>query len=124
MIPLLPFARFTQLMKAIDALPIPSKIYNQHRMEYDYILGQVSIAFSRGKALSVGDLTSCTVLGSQPTVNKRIQELIKYQLIEVQLCEDRRIKLLRISPAGERYLASCSDLMKKVISQAEQISNA
>ena len=30
----LPFARFIQLIKAIDQLPIPSELYNRHRMLY------------------------------------------------------------------------------------------
>ena len=38
---LLPFARLTQLLKVIEQLPVPMNLYNRHRMEYDYILGQL-----------------------------------------------------------------------------------
>jgi hypothetical protein len=40
----LPFARFIQLMKAIEQLPMPVERFNRHRLQYDYILGQLCMA--------------------------------------------------------------------------------
>lgn len=111
-----PFARFTHLLKSVEELPIPMRLYNRHRMEYDYILGQISLSSDSNRELSVGKLTSCAMLGSQPTANKRIQELIQFGLIEARNSEDRRQKILHLTVSGEQYLQTCSELMRKVLS--------
>ena len=92
------------------------RLYNRHRMEYDYILGQISLSSDSNRELSVGKLTSCAMLGSQPTANKRIQELIQFVLIEARNSEDRRQKILHLTVSGEQYLQTCSELMRKVLS--------
>lgn len=116
-----PFARFTHLLKAIEELPIPMSLYNRHRMEYDYILGQISISFciSGKREVSIGELTSCAILGSQPTASKRVQELIQFGLIEAGNGDDHRQKILFLTVAGEHYLQTCSELMQTVLSTSE-----
>lgn len=113
----LPFARFIQLIKVIELLPVPSEIYNRHRLQYDYILGQIHESTYKGRSVSVSELASCSILGSQPTANKRLQELLSYGLIESREGEDRRQKILTVSDLGNQYLMACSDLMVKVVSQ-------
>lgn len=113
-----PFARFTHLLKAIEELPVPMSLYNRHRMEYDYILGQISLGISRKRELSIGKLTSCPMLGSQPTASKRIQELIQFGLIEAGISDDQRQKMLNLTVAGEHYLQTCSELMQTVLSSS------
>ena len=117
----LPFARFIQLIKAIDQLPIPSELYNRHRMQYDYILGQLCVSSAKGKDVSVTDLAQCSILGSQPTANKRLQELITYGLIEAKEGEDRRQKILTLTNQGHHYLEACSAAMSKAVNQ--QVAN-
>ena len=114
----LPFARFVQLLKAIEQLPIPEDLYNRHRAQYDCILGKLCISSSKGRLLTVAELTNCPTLGSQPTANKRIQELVKFGLIESKEGEDRRQKVLKITPLGHRYLEACSEAMVKAIAKA------
>ena len=113
----LPFARFIQLIKAIEQLPVPSELYNRHRMQYDYILGKLCVNASKGKSMSVADLASCPILGSQPTANKRLQELITYGLIESKEGEDRRQKILTLTLLGIHYLEACSKAMDTVMNQ-------
>jgi len=113
----LPFARFIQLIKAIEQLPIPSELYNRHRMQYDYILGQLCVSSAKGKDVSVTDLAQCSILGSQPTANKRLQELIIYGLIEAKEGEDRRQKILTLTNQGHQYLEACSAAMSKAVNQ-------
>ena len=112
----LPFARFVQLMKAIEDLPIPEELYNRHRAQYDYILGELCISSSKGRVLTVAELSNCPILGSQPTANKRLRELIKYGLIEAKEGEDRRQKILTLTHLGHQYLEACSEAMAKAIS--------
>ena len=112
----LPFSRLVHLIKAIEGLPAPLEIYARNRMEYDYILGRLCLSESKGKILSVSDLTSCALLGSQPTINKRIKELVGWGLIEYRSGDDKRQKFVVISPQGEAYLERCSNLMIKAIS--------
>jgi hypothetical protein len=114
----LPFARFVQLMKAIEDLPIPADLYNRHRAQYDCILGKLCISSSKGRALTVAELSNCPILGSQPTANKRLQELIKYGLIEAKEGEDRRQKFLTLTYLGHRYLEVCSEAMAKAIAKS------
>jgi predicted transcriptional regulator len=114
----LPFARFVQLLKAIEQLPIPADLYNRYRSQYDCILGKLCISSSKGRLLTVAELSNCPILGSQPTANKRLQELMKYGLIESQEGEDRRQKVLTITPLGHRYLEACSEAMAKAIAKA------
>lgn len=109
----LPFARFVQLLKAIEQLPIPADLYNRYHSQYDCILGKLCISSSKGRLLTVAELSNCPILGSQPTANKRLQELMKYGLIESQEGEDRRQKVLTITPLGHRYLEACSEAMAK-----------
>jgi hypothetical protein len=111
----LPFARFVQLVKAIEKLPVPSEIFNRHRMQYDYILGKLCEGAAKGKQFTVAELSSCPILGSQPTANKRLQELISYGLIESKEGEDRRQRILSLTPDGHQYLEACSEAMKKAM---------
>ena len=115
----LPFARFVQLLKAIEDLPIPADLYNRHRAQYDCILGKLCISSSKGRVLTVAELSNCPILGSQPTANKRLQELMKYGLIEAKEGEDRRQKFLTITHLGHRYLEACSEAMVKAIAKAQ-----
>ena len=117
----LPFARFIHLIKAIEQLPVPSELYNRHRMQYDYILGQVCFSSSIGKNMSVNDLATCSILGSQPTANKRLQELISYGLIDSKEGEDRRQKILSLTNEGLQYLEACSEAMNKAINLPEAL---
>ena len=112
---LLPFARLTQLLKVIEHLPVPMNLYNRHRMEYDYILGQLCLSSAKGKSLTISDFSLCAALGSPPTANKRIQELMQYQLIDVYVGEDRRERILMITDLGKEYLRVCSELMEKAL---------
>ena len=113
----LPFARFIKLIKAIEELPVPSELYNRHRMQYDLILGQLCLNSSMGKSMTVADLASYPILGSQPTANKRLQELITYGLIESKVGEDRRQKILTLTVLGNQYLEACSKAMGMVMNQ-------
>ena len=113
----LPFARFIQLIKAIEQLPVPNELYNRHRMQYDYILGQLCVSSAEGKSTSVADLAGCSILGSQPTANKRLQELISYGLVESKEGEDRRQKILTLTNQGHLYLEACSTAMGKAVNQ-------
>lgn len=115
---LLPFARLTQLLKVIEELPVPMTSYNRHRMEYDYILGKLCLASTEGKSLTVSNFIHCGLLGSSPTAQKRIQELIQYQLISAQQGDDRRERILQITDLGKEYLRICSELMEKALVDA------
>jgi hypothetical protein len=109
------FARFIHLIEAIDQLPIPAELYNRYRTQYDYILVQICLGDWAGKKLSVSNLYQYPILGSQPTVNKRLRELINYGL--VQACEgiDRRQKVLVLTNEGKQYLEACSEAMSKAL---------
>lgn len=111
----LPFARFVQMMKAIEKLPVPTDIFNRHRMQYDYIMGKLCVGTAKGKQLTVAELSSCPILGSQPTANKRLQELISYGLIESKEGDDRRQRILSLTPIGQQYLEACSEVMTKAM---------
>ena len=113
----LPFARFVQLIKVIDSLPISADRYGRYRMQYDCILGQLCLCASKGKHLVVSDLAKLSILGSQPTANKRIQELISFGLIEPKEGEDRRQKILILTKAGDQYLEACSTAMSMALNQ-------
>ena len=112
---LLPFARLTQLLKVIEELPVPMTSYNRHRMEYDYILGKLCLGMTKEKSLTISNFIHCEMLGSPPTANKRIQELIQYQLISVHQGDDRRERILMITDLGKDYLRICSELMEKAL---------
>jgi DNA-binding MarR family transcriptional regulator len=56
-------------------------------------------------------------LGSQPTANKRLQELIGYGLVESKEGEDRRQRILTLTKEGYIYLEACSAVMSKVLNQ-------
>jgi hypothetical protein len=114
----LPFARFIQLMKAIEQLPMPAERFNRHRMQYDYILGQLCLAKAKGKDITVADLTDCVILGSLPTANKRLQELIACGLMISKEGDDRRQRILILSEAGHQYMTACSNAMEKAIQRA------
>ena len=114
----LSFARFIQLMEAIEQLPMPAERFNRHRMQYDYILGQICMAKDKGMDLTVTDLTDCAILGSQPTANKRLQELIACGLIISKEGDDRRQRILILSEAGHQYMEACASAMEKAMHQA------
>jgi len=111
------FSRFIQLIKAIEQLPIPAELFNRYRMQYDWILTQLCVTSFRGQQLMVSDFIACSILGSQPTANKRLQELIKYGLIEPKEGDDRRQKILVLTQIGSSYLEACSEAMTKAVTE-------
>jgi len=111
------FSRFIQLIKAIEQLPIPAELFNRYRMQYDWILTQLCVTSFRGEQLTVSDFLACSILGSQPTANKRLQELIKYGLIESKEGDDRRLKILVLTQIGSSYLEACSEAMTKAVTE-------
>jgi len=108
------FARFIHLIEAIDQLPVPTELYNRYRTQYDYILGQICLGDSMDKKLSVSNLYQYPILGSQPTVNKRLRELISYGLVQTSEGMDRRQKFLVLTYEGNQYLEACAEAMSKV----------
>jgi len=113
----LPFVRFVHLIKALEELPFPQNLYLRYQKEYDYILTALCYAQDAGKIITVTDLLSCPVLGSQPTANKRIKELVKLGLISMETGEDKRERLLTISQSGINYLKRCSEVMQLALSK-------
>lgn len=113
----LAFALLIELIKVVEPIPFPAELFNRHRMQYDSILGQLCLSSSKGESTSVTDLTTCPILGSQPTANKRFQELISYGLIESREGEDRRQKFLSLTTLGRDYLEACSEAMSQVVHQ-------
>jgi hypothetical protein len=111
----LPFSRLTYLLRAIEDLPMPPMQFYRHRNEYDLILGKICIAESKKKPLTVSDITSCAVLGSTPTIQKRIKELYQANLIYYAEGDDKRQKFLRIDDKGHRYLEMCSGLLQEAL---------
>lgn len=118
----LAFARFTQFFRVIDELPFPNTDFLKNRTDYDYILGKIYVNDAKKELTYVTDLIECSHLGSQPTVNKRIHELIHFGMIKEQLCEDRRRKSLQLSALGQHYLDSCSELMLQSIAASQSFT--
>lgn len=112
----LPFARFINLLKALEGLHIPYETFHQHRVQYHYILSQLCLAEAANRKLSIADLLNCPILGSQPTAHKRIKELIKFNLIAVKVGEDRRQRFLCLTDTGQEHLRKCSQLMMAAFS--------
>ena len=113
----LPFVRFVQLIKVLEELPFPQKLYLRYQKEYDYILSTICYAQNAGKIITVTDLLGCPILGSQPTANKRIKELVKLGLISMETGEDKRERILIISQLGINYLRRCSEVMQLALSK-------
>jgi len=111
----LPFVRFVHLIKALEELPFPQQLYLRYQKEYDHILSTICYAQDIGKIITVTDVVSCPILGSQPTANKRIQELVKLGLISMEKGEDKRERILIISQLGVNYLKRCSDVMQSAL---------
>ena len=49
--------------------------------------------------------------GAPPTIQRRIKELIDANYIETYNGADKRLRCLRLTDAGIRYLEECSDLL-------------
>jgi DNA-binding MarR family transcriptional regulator len=113
----LPFVRFVHLIKVLEELPFPQKLYLRYQKEYDYILSTICYTQNAGKIITVTDLLGCPILGSQPTANKRIKELVRLGLINMETGEDKRERMLIISQLGINYLRRCSEVMQLALSK-------
>jgi hypothetical protein len=112
-----PFVRFLNLLNAVDDFVIPLNLLNIYRVQYHFILGELCLAESEKRHMSVTDLMSCSILGSQPTAHKRIKELVQYQLIQSEIGFDKRLRYLTLTDLGHQHLRRCSELMQDAISQ-------
>lgn len=108
-----PFVKLINTLKAIDDLPMPMDLFNQHRWDYNNILTEVHAAWLVKQPLNVAQAIDRNSLGSQPTAHRRIKELVNMGLVEIYLGEDRRVKYLKVSANGVHYLERCSKMMRK-----------
>lgn len=79
-----------------DADELLCYIYEQNRAEKEVIMTH---------------LVHQKIFGAPPTIQRRIKELLDSYYIETYNGHDKRLRCLRLTNAGVRYLEECSDLL-------------
>lgn len=59
-------------------------------------------------------------IGSQPTVTKRVNELISLNLIETIDGYDGRVRSFKMTVTGQEFIQKCSQLLLKVAAENEE----
>jgi len=77
----------------------------------DALLGGVLEATLGGGRVCVTDLVQARRFGTLPTVSSHLAKLMKRGLLEQVVGEDRRLRYLRVTPAGIALLASREHLL-------------
>ena len=113
------FSKLVHLLHTVDNLGIPKKLFMRHRSEYEYILSQIQLANHDRAEVSMGTLLHYRILGSQPTINKRVKELEDLQLIRSEKNDDLRIRRLRLTNLGEECLERCSTILQSIYQVCE-----
>ena len=113
------FSEAIRLLYEFEDNPIPEKMFIRHRSQYEYILSVIHLGNFHKTEVSINSLISNTMLGSQPTICRRINELEKFKLIETKKTGDLRIRSLIISEQGEKYLQKCFDIFLYVYKLSE-----
>lgn len=113
------FSSLIQLLYEMDNLGIPQKWLMRHRGEYEYILSTIQLADHHKVEVNMNTLLYCAILGSQPTVSKRVNELEDFKLIRSEKNDDLRIRTLKLTNLGEEYLERCSTILQSICQVCE-----
>lgn len=108
------FSRLVQLIYQMDSLGVAHDSFMRHRAEYEYILSQIQLGTHDGVEVNVNSLLCCPMLGSQPTVTRRINELEDLKLILSEKSDDQRMRIFKLTELGEKYLEECSNTLKSL----------
>jgi len=81
--------------------------------EIDATLSFAYEAEQAGNPLRVTDLVRAERFGTLPTVNRRLKDMVARGLIEMPAGADRRTRLIRVLPAGERLLENRAALLRE-----------
>lgn len=111
-----PFVRFLNLYRTMNECDHSHQGKPLHP-EAVAILAYISSNDESGKHTTISHIVKKNEFGAPPTVQRRIHELLGCKLIEFYTGIDRRHRLLRVSPAGEKYLQDCSDLMLEALAK-------
>ena len=77
----------------------------------DSLLAYLYEAEHVGQAIRVTDLVRAERFGTLPTVNRRLKELTAGGLVEMAVGTDRRTRVVRVTPKGERVLENRNALL-------------
>lgn len=72
--------------------------------ELDALLAWIHAQNAIGKTVRSTDLVHERRFGTLPTVTSRISQLTKQGLLHQEVGQDRRVKLLKLTPQGEKVL--------------------
>ena len=109
--------QFSELINSIYGIcdnPIPEKLFNRYRCEYECILSQVCLGKERNIEINISYLLQHLKLGSQPTLLRRLNELEDLRLIKHKENADKRSRSFELTERGEDFLEKCSALVLSI----------
>ena len=80
------------------------------------VLAVISVMESKGRSVKITDLVQSLLLGTGPTVQRKIMTLVKLGLVAINPSkDDARAKILSTTKAGLALLSERSKQMRKVM---------
>ena len=92
------------------------RFYAEQPAEYvamDALLAYVCEANQMDVPVRVTDLVRLERFGTLPTLNRRLKNMTARGLVEMVVGDDRRTRLIRVSPAGEAMLDNRASLLRE-----------
>jgi len=81
--------------------------------EDDALMAWVQDHNQRSIPVRVTDLVRLERFGTLPTLNRRLKNMTARGLVEMVVGDDRRTRLIRVSPAGETMLDNRASLLRE-----------
>lgn len=111
------FVRFNNLMRAFNKGDPKNLSGKSIHPEAVAILAYVSSQNDHGLSPTITQVVQKLEFGTTPTVQRRVKELHKSGFIEIVGGNDKRHRLLNVTPEGDAYLNECSRLLKAALAE-------
>lgn len=104
----LAFVRFMNLRAALETKDDQGPSLHH---DADQLLAYVYEQDTGGHVISMTHLFHKQCFGAPPTIQRRVKELMAAGLLQSFEGADKRLRCLKVTEAGERYLEKCSELL-------------
>lgn len=109
------FVRFLNLFRTLNNNFVDTAGVVGIHQEAVAILAFVSFENERADHPTITKIVQKIEFGTPPTIQRRLKELLALRFVEFCEGEDKRHRLLRVTPEGNAYLKACSKLLEDAL---------
>lgn len=110
-----PFVRFINLFRILNKEIAKD---NSQLAIHQEAVAILAFVFDQNEANVLPTITKVVQeleFGTPPTIQRRLGELFALDFLDVSEGQDKRHRLLKVTPSGEAYLSHCSKLLQMAL---------